>query len=334
MYQKSSLKKQNNDIPDHYHLDENQEQDYNSICGYNSYGIPQYHQLPINVYMILPQTYQENFDTNIQYLQYQPQPQTPIRYDHQPLKQMKVKKQYKRKQAQTINQSQQSAQQQFQRTDESEHEIWPQANFEIDSNENEKKQLFQQTLTGFVLKLFEAHQNAPLSERYIVEQVRSNLCKLKRLDGSKYKGNLYKTVKGSLTSNGIFKVDQKKENESYWIVCLSAADEFQKRTIERIQTTDKKKTLKKIKLQDDSQQNKEIQEYIKYDYAHAYGLLNGFLETQPSLKSFIDQIDHNDLERSRNLRNYNIDLVQAGIKECQEFFDELIKKQKNEIIQN
>ncbi|CAD8106638.1 unnamed protein product [Paramecium primaurelia] len=334
MYQKSSLKKQNNDIPDHYHLDENQEQEYNSVCGYNSYGIPQYHQLPINVYMILPQNYQENFDTNLPYIQYPPQPQTPIRFDHQPLKQIKAKKLYKRKQATTITQSHQSVQQQFQRTDESEHEIWPQANFEIDQNENEKKLLFQQTLTGFVLKLFEAHQNATLSERYIVEQVRSNLCKLKRLDGSKYKGNLYKTVKGSLTSNGIFRVDQKKENESYWIVCQSAADEFQKRTIERIQTTDKKKPSKKIKMQEDSQQNKEIQDYIKYDFAHAYGLLNGFLETQPNLKTFIEQIDQNDLERNRNLRNYNLDLVSNGIKECQDFFDELIKKQKNEIMQN
>ena len=35
-------------------------------------------------------------------------------------------------------------------------------------------------------------------------KVRANMNKLKRPDGTKYKGNIYKTVKGSLTSNGIF----------------------------------------------------------------------------------------------------------------------------------
>jgi hypothetical protein len=42
--------------------------------------------------------------------------------------------------------------------------------------------------------------------------------KLKRPDGTKYKGNLYKTVKGSLTSNGIFKKLNPDINETLWIV--------------------------------------------------------------------------------------------------------------------
>lgn len=40
---------------------------------------------------------------------------------------------------------------------------------------------------------------------------------LKRPDGTKYKGNLYKTVKGSLTSNGIFKKTIEGA-ETFWVV--------------------------------------------------------------------------------------------------------------------
>lgn len=54
-------------------------------------------------------------------------------------------------------------------------------------------------------------------------------------------------------------MDYKKENESYWTVCNTAAEEFQKRTIERIvQFTDKKKSNKKVKIQDDSVTTKEL----------------------------------------------------------------------------
>lgn len=42
--------------------------------------------------------------------------------------------------------------------------------------------------------------------------------KLKRPDGTKYKGNLYKTVKGSLTSNGIFSKTNGDCGEPYWVV--------------------------------------------------------------------------------------------------------------------
>ena len=38
---------------------------------------------------------------------------------------------------------------------------------------------------------------------------------LKRPDGTKYEGNVHKTVKGSLTSNGLFK---KLNNENVWCV--------------------------------------------------------------------------------------------------------------------
>jgi hypothetical protein len=54
--------------------------------------------------------------------------------------------------------------------------------------------------------------------------------RLKRPDGTKYRGNLYKTVKGSLTSNGIFKKNS-KEGETLWVVNKVAAMEFEKRTI-------------------------------------------------------------------------------------------------------
>ena len=78
--------------------------------------------------------------------------------------------------------------------------------------------MFNQTLTGFLIRLFEAHKKISLNEAYIVECVRANIKKLKRNDGSKYKGNLYKTVKGSLTSNGIFKKEDIRENESFWVM--------------------------------------------------------------------------------------------------------------------
>jgi hypothetical protein len=82
-----------------------------------------------------------------------------------------------------------------------------------------RKQLFDNTLTGYVLKIFEIHQQVPLTENYVVEQVRANMHRLKRPDGTKYKGNLYKTVKGSLTSNGIFrKLNGDGGSETYWMV--------------------------------------------------------------------------------------------------------------------
>ena len=69
--------------------------------------------------------------------------------------------------------------------------------------------------------------------------------KLKRPDGTKYRGNLYKTVKGSLTSNGIFKKSS-KDGETLWTVNKIAAQEFEKRTIQRIlHLADKRKFLKR-----------------------------------------------------------------------------------------
>lgn len=43
-----------------------------------------------------------------------------------------------------------------------------------------------------------------------------------------------------------------------------------------------------MKTQEDSVTTKELLEHIKYDYAHAFGLLNGFLETQPNLKRTLE----------------------------------------------
>ena len=57
-----------------------------------------------------------------------------------------------------------------------------------------------------------------MTESYVVEQVRANMHRLKRPDGTKYKGNLYKTVKGSLTSNGIFSKMNGEGGETYWVV--------------------------------------------------------------------------------------------------------------------
>jgi len=49
---------------------------------------------------------------------------------------------------------------------------------------------------------------------------------LKRPDGTRYKGNLIKTVKGTLTSNGIFK-KSKETNEPYWVLREDAAKDFE-----------------------------------------------------------------------------------------------------------
>jgi len=39
----------------------------------------------------------------------------------------------------------------------------------LQETEEARKSLFDATITGFVLRLFEIHQNTPLSEGYIVE---------------------------------------------------------------------------------------------------------------------------------------------------------------------
>ncbi|KAM3127669.1 hypothetical protein pb186bvf_020212 [Paramecium bursaria] len=199
----------------------------------------------------------------------------------------------------------------------------------VDNTTDEKKKLFNQTLTGFIIRLFEAHKKISLNEAYIVECVRANVKNLKRNDGSKYKGNLYKTVKGSLTSNGIFKKDDIIENENFWCMKQQQADEYERRTTLRIYNQiDKKKIIKK---RDD-----QVEPPI-HKYSHAFRLLNGFIDSLklfPTVHKLVtDAQEQNEQLIVENLKNHfkselNLENLMQGMKKCRLFFKDILPRRE------
>jgi len=197
--------------------------------------------------------------------------------------------------------------------------------------------LIENTLPGFLICFLHKNNNVPAPENFLFSLVSKQFSELRKPDGSKYKGNITKVFKSTLSSSGIFA----KNEDGKWSYKEKEAVEYVLRVTEKLLTKKIEKEKKIAVMADDNDTrstntNKKTTKKIKkklddanYKIAKVYGILDDLLNKYKDDKDF-----GKDMKNPFKNINSSIELLQkignnnqcVGILMCFKFFKSIISK--------
>jgi len=194
--------------------------------------------------------------------------------------------------------------------------------------------LIEKTLPGLIICLLYRNNNNPIEETKIYEIVSKSYGDLRKPNGSKYKGNMLKVFKSTLTSSFIFQ----KTIDGKWFYKKKEAIDYVLRVTEKIlaKKLEKEKNSEGIddtrttnSNKDKPKKTKEKIEGVNHKIIKIYGILDDLLNNYKDDKE-ISKILKNPLKNIIScvelLQKIGNDNKCVGVLMCFKFFKSIIRK--------